>query len=392
MKVLSVVHAGGIEMPMLVDDDGLPIVDANEWLFGRRAQSPATLNRSLSELLPLFLWARDAGVDIRERYESGQGFLEAEITTGVVEQLRLSQRKRATVPRVSNQVLNLRLSTCRAFFSWLAREVIARCPSDDAKTLRIASQHAAVDEWLAQASVRQPVIGSPRSKALSTAQQTTLIEHLLPTGTGLGASPVIRFRNFVAIALMLTCGLRRGELLSLRVEDISFGAISSVRVTRRIVDKNDPRRPRPRIKRKTRVLELDANLASYVDQYIMICREQLVEKAKYDTPYLIVSDEGDPLSISRLYALFVELKTQFGAFLPENFSPHSLRHTFSETIERTLAVAGLDEHGRARALAFLRGDDSLKSQNVYLQRQTAEQANGALVKYQQSLLMMRREG
>ncbi|UZW62165.1 hypothetical protein [Lysobacter enzymogenes] len=165
---------------MLVDDDGLPVVDANEWLFGRRSQSPTTLSRSLSELLPLFLWARSKGVDIRERYESGLGFLEAEITTGVVEQLRLSQGKRATGVRVSNQVLNLRIATCRTFLAWLASEVIARYPSDDVKTQRIATQHAAVDEWLADASIRQPLARPVQAKALSLQQQIKLIEHVLP--------------------------------------------------------------------------------------------------------------------------------------------------------------------------------------------------------------------
>jgi integrase len=370
---------------MLVDDDGLPVVDANEWLFGRRSQSPTTLSRSLSELLPLFLWAHSKGVDIRERYESGMGFLEAEITTGVVEQLRLSQGKRATGLRVSNQVLNLRIATSRAFLAWLATEVIARYPSDDAKTQRIATQHAAVDEWLADASVRQPLARSVRAKALSPQQQIKLIEHVLPDVGGLGISRAMRFRNFVVIALLLTCGLRRGELLSLRVEDITFGAISSVSVTRRPVDRDDPRRPKPRIKRGSRLLELDPCLATYLDEYIVLHREALVEKAKVDTSYLIVSDEGHPLSISRLYALFVELKAQLGSLLPENFSPHSLRHTFSEVMERGMAAAGLDEGHRARALAMLRGDASLKSQNTYLQRETREQANKALARYQRSL-------
>jgi len=57
--------------------------------------------------------------------------------------------------------------------------------------------------------------------------------------------------------IMLNYGLRPGELLSLRVEDIEFGAISAIRVTRRPPNPNDKRNPRPQIKRNGRVLPID---------------------------------------------------------------------------------------------------------------------------------------
>lgn len=77
MRIVSIVHPAGHEMPMLLDGDGLPIPDPNEWLIGRRSLAPTTQSRLLSELVPLYGWAESNGIDIRQRIEGGQGFTEA---------------------------------------------------------------------------------------------------------------------------------------------------------------------------------------------------------------------------------------------------------------------------------------------------------------------------
>ncbi len=71
------------------------------------------------------------------------------------------------------------------------------------------------------------------------------------------------------VMLMLSFGLRPGELLSLRVEDVQLGGISSIRVHRRPPDAKDKRKPRPQIKRNGRTLSInDKALAKELDVYI----------------------------------------------------------------------------------------------------------------------------
>ncbi|MBE2211781.1 MAG: site-specific integrase [Xanthomonadaceae bacterium] len=386
MRIVSIIHPAGHEMPMLVDKDGLPIPDANEWLFGRRSQAPTTQSRVLSELVPLCRWAEDNAIDVRQRIEGGQGFTEAEIISGLVETLRLNFNSKDAKKRVSNSVFNLRLATCNAYLKWMCNECIARLASDDRRVDRIVAIKGLVHDWLTQSATAQPVSQNPSAKALTADQQSALAELLHPKIRGLGGTLAAKYRNFVAIMLMLLCGLRRGELLSLRVEDVTFGAIPSIQVRRRSPDPDDKRRPRPRVKRLPRTLALDPFLAHFINDYVMVHREVLLERSKTDTPYLIVSDEGDPLSISRIYALCVELRRKLKGVVPDNFSPHSLRHSFSESMEQALRNAGLDESRRAQALALLRGDTSLDSQNVYIEREIRERANLVLSKYQGSLV------
>ena len=380
MRIVSIVHPAGHEMPMLLDGDGLPIPDPNEWLIGRRSLAPTTQSRLLSELVPLYGWAESNGIDIRQRIEGGQGFTEAEVTSGLIEALRKNSKD--AKKRVGNSVFNQRLDTCNAYIKWICGECVARHAADDRRTDRIVEIRGLVNDWLTQRVVGQPVSKKSSAKALTADQQAALAEFLHPRFKGLGRTLATKSRNFVAIMLMLLCGFRRGELLSLQVQDITFGAIPSVDVRLRPPDAADRRKPRPRVKRLPRTLPLDPVLAHFIDEYIMVHRETLLEQSNLDTPYLIVSDEGDPLSISRLYAICVELRKELEGAVPENFSPHSLRHTFSESMEKALRSAGMDENRRAQALALLRGDSSLASQNVYLEREILERANSALVKYQ----------
>jgi len=47
----------------------------------------------------------------------------------------------------------------------------------------------------------------------------------------------------------------------------------------------------------------------------------------------------------------------------------------------------MEEDKRKQALAYLRGDSSLASQDVYIEQEVEEQANKALKKYQRDLIL-----
>lgn len=86
-------------------------------------------------------------------------------------------------------------------------------------------------------------------KGLNEAEVDFLLEVLhLDAEQGFGRDPAVKFRNYVSTGLMLFCGLRQGELLSLRVEDVEVGAISAIKIELRPADPLDVRKPRPQIK------------------------------------------------------------------------------------------------------------------------------------------------
>ena len=104
-----------------------------------------------------------------------------------------------------------------------------------------------------------------------------------------------------------------------------------------------------------------------------------------------MSDEGAPLSQSSITQFFQLLRARYPEKLPGNFTAKSLRHTFSSRMERVLRESGMDEQRRREALALLRGDSSLDSQDAYIAQEVEEQAIKSLKRYQASIISGRRE-
>lgn len=390
MNVEIITHPSGEQIPILLDKDGLPVPSPNEFILGRRALSSNTLTRNLRELAIFYRWLELRDIDLWDRIQTGRGFSEAEVRGGIVEALRLEQSETFGRARsgVSPHTFNQRLTTVRQYLAWCYDVYLGALPLSDLRYERIREQSVRILRWLDSTFLSTPPQSKGVRKGLSDKEARFLIDCLNPECPDpIGRDPAVRFRNYISTMIMLYCGLRPGELLTLRVEDIELGAISCIRVRRRPPDLKDTRRPRPQIKRSGRILPIDdPSFAAKLDQYIMEWRDVLESKSEEESDYLILSDEGTPLSQSSLTQLYQNLRTQFSNHLPEHLSAKALRHTFSSRIERALREAGVDEDRRRQALALLRGDSSLESQSVYIAQEIEEQANLALQRFQQKLL------
>lgn len=390
MRVEVVSHPSGDELPILLDEDGLPIPMPNEYIIGRRGLATKTLTRNLRELAVLYEWLDRKGIDLWERISTGKSFTEAEIRGGLVESLRrdITKNQKVTLLTVHPDTFNQRLTTIRKYFELLFDQYLGSMPYDDMRYERIRDHKKRAISWLDSSFINAPPANASKQKGLTLNQAKFLTDCLDPLSEELfGRDPAVRFRNYVSVLIMLNYGLRPGELLSLKVEDIEFGAISAIRVTRRPPDLKDKRKPRPQIKRNGRVMPIDnPTFARKINEYIMTWREQLEEKSKVESEYLILSDDGDPLSQPSIVQFFQLLRKRFANELPTNLTAKSLRHTFSSNMERELRAMGVKEDRRTEALADLRGDSSLLSQNVYIAQEVQEQANIAMQKYHKKLL------
>jgi len=390
MRVEIVNHPSGDQLPILLDDDGLPMPMPSEFVVGRRALGTNTLVRNLRELAVLYQWFKREGIDLWERISKGRAFTEAEISGGLIESLRRDYSKGRKVKKftVTPNSFNQRLTTVRQFFGLFFDIYLGSIPHDDIRYERIRDQKMRTIKWLDDSFINAPPTNASKQKGLTQKQAKFLVRCLDPEKDVIfGRDPAVRFRNYVSVMIMLNYGLRPGELLSLLVGDIEFGAISAIRVTRRPPNPNDKRKPKPQIKRNGRVMPIDnAALAKRIDQYIMTWRDKLEEKAIKESDYLILSDEGEPLSQPSMVQLFQLLRKRFPEDLPSNLSAKSLRHTFSSNMERELREGGMEEGHRAEALAELRGDSSLDSQLVYISQEIQEQTNQAMRNYHRKIL------
>lgn len=390
MRVETITHPSGEQIPILLDMSGLPISAPNEFVLGRRASSTHTLIRNLRELSVFYRWLERQSIDLWERIENGKFFSEAELKGSLIEALRRDQCAGKKVARltISPDTFNQRLTTVRQYLRWCFDLYLSQLPLTDIRYERLRDHGFRNIKWLDSSFMSASPVKKGNPKALNDQQIRNLIQCLEPESSdSIGRNPAVKFRNYISTLLMLYCGLRPGELLSLRVEDIELGSISGVHVRRRSPDPNDNRKPRPRIKRNGRLIPIvDSKFARSLNEYIMTWRSELESDSAVDTDYLILSDEGFPLSHPSLNLLYEELRRRFPSQLPQHLTARALRHTFSSKMEQSLRNAGLAEERRRQALAVLRGDSSLESQSVYISQEIEDQANIALKNYQKKLL------
>lgn len=391
MRIEIITHKTGEQIPMMVDGTGLPVVLPNEFVLSRRYLSTNTLVRNLRELAVLYLWLEREKFDFSAKLLAQNSFNEAELKGSMIEALRLNQT-RGGVRAVSPNTFNQRLTTIRQFTGWCMDVLTSQLPLSSPDYERLRERRSFLLKTLNNSFMSAPPLKRSLRKGLTDDQVDFMLDVLNPKlGEGFGRDSAVKFRNYASIGLMLFCGLRPGELLSLRVEDIQLGAISAVKVERRPADPSDKRRPRPQIKRNGRVIPIEnRELAFALNEYIVTWREELESKSDRDSDYLVLSDDGSPLSQSSVNQFFQLLRSRYSDRLPENLTAKSLRHTFSSRLERVLRESGMDEHRRREALALLRGDSNLDSQDAYIAQEVEEQAIKSLRRYQAEVVLGRK--
>lgn len=389
MRVEMIAHDSGDLLPIILGDDGLPLVTPNEFIISRRALSANTLIRNARALAIFHSWIDRQKIDLECKITGIRSFSEAELNGSLLEFFRRDQGKKKKVKKINvdPKTINQRLTTVRQYLVWYCGVLAGMVPNTSQDYERISKNKDLIVSLIDRCFIKAPPTNRVE-KSLSIRHLQALKSLLdLSVPGAFGKNEAVNCRNYVMVMIMLHYGLRPGELLSLRVEDIEIGAISAIRVTRRPPDKNDTRKPRPQIKRNGRVLPIDDfNFAKKLDSYISEYRDVLSVNAKFDSDYLILSDEGAPLSQSSVIQFFQILRKRYSDKLPKHLSAKTLRHVFSCEIEKQLRDSGVDEERRRKALAYLRGDSSLNSQNVYIDKEIEEQAHRALKRYQQGII------
>ena len=391
MKIELVTHKTGEQIPIMLDALGMPVVLPNEFILSRRSLSTNTLVRNLRELSILYQWLEKSNCDLSVKLLAQNSFTEAELKGGLIEALRIDQAN-GRISAVAPNTFNQRLTTIRQYFSWCMDVLTSQLSLSSLDYERLRERKSFLLKTLDGSFMSATPMKKNIRKGLTEDEVDFLLSVLRPDDEqGFGRDSAVKFRNYVSVGLMLFCGLRPGEVLSLRVEDLQVGAISAIKVQRRPADPLDVRRPRPQIKRNGRVIPIEnRQFAFALNEYIVTWRDVLESKSEDESDYLIVSDEGAPLSQSSITQFFQLLRSHYADHLPGHLTAKSLRHTFSSRLERVFRASGMDEQRRREALALLRGDSSLDSQDTYIAQEVEEQAVKSLRKYQVEIMSGRK--
>jgi integrase len=217
-------------------------------------------------------------------------------------------------------------------------------------------------------------------------------------------NPIIKKRNYLMFALIRELGIRRGEMLSLKISMMDLtGDKPSIWVKRHHDDIYDTRKNQPVAKTRERLLPLKSYLAELLNDYIINDRLLIPEAKKH--PYLFVVHRnsktcGQPVSIntfdSEIIRKMQEVDKAFNAI-----HAHAFRHAWNEKLSLSI-----DEHNKksatdkldgkpakepitpereAKIRKHLMGHSSEKSGEVYNSRHIKEKANELMLDEQMSL-------
>jgi integrase len=294
-----------------------------------------------------------------------------------LEKARMRAKPVELPPQVVAETKGIRLMYIRDYFAWLARRALLKV--DYRRPV-----HQALSETarlvIGQLSARMPS-SSQRNQLRARQGVSPEVRQRIVEVTHPGSpenpwkNDHVRVRNHLIFMWLLELGLRKGELLGIRLDDINLRS-GEVEIARRPDNPDEPRRDAPLNKGKDRLLALGDGLADLTRAYVHGPRRAI--KGARKSPYLLVATgTGRPLTKAAVSKLFVELRSKVPG-LPEELCPHVLRHTWNDDFSEFMDERGVspeeEEKMRKQQMGW---SDSSKMAAVYTRRHTRRKTNEA---------------
>jgi len=403
---------------MLHDGQGVPLFYPTLFATSQLRNAGAAVNtirNKLADLVVLLRWEQANGRDLIAEFRTGRFLTVADIVSlrdfakldmrdlrsvedsakdrneGVVDFLEARVASSPVRATIGGQQHFNRISTFADYLEFTASVVtqhqnspqIAQEIARMARTIRKHRPRGLKKRWDDDSDLRSP--------------PSELIERFMAIGAESDPRnpfrhPEVQLRNDIIFGLLRHTGMRRGELLSLRLDQFELGHEPYVWVRRNQDDRHDSRRYQPVAKTKERPLPLPESLAKQIDRYMLKVRSKIGPARRH--PYLLVSHRkgrtwGMPLSASALSSqIFSRMRAVDAAF--EAIHPHAFRHHFnyelSVSIDRHNAKSRSGEHAEASPIseakeldvrAFLNGHRSKASGATYNRRHIREASDKA---------------
>jgi len=389
VTVIHLVLDNGERLPCLVDQrTWLPMRLATRWAvrYRRYRVQASTLAGNLRVVGKIYSWAATvAGLDLDPYLTSG-AILDARQLESLAVYLRQSKSHQGGI--VSASTYNQQLGVVENFITW----TLYPANRGGATTLTFEQLSSARDRLkLLFRSLRMRGGTSLRHQPLTNTAVEAIRAVIAPERGANGAwyfsdggfSADTALRNWIMFEMALELGLRRGELLKLRLDSLPRGTEEGLKVLRHPDDPDDSRQVEPAVKTAERLLPVSRPLLQALRAYLTLPPPQ--GRVRGRSPYLFVTRRGDPLAIDTARDVIRSIGRR------ANVAPlswHRLRHTWAE---RMAAVLLAQPNGLDR-LMYLGGWTHPESPKRYIQRALEEQAGQSLRDYHAQLYRALPEG
>jgi integrase len=377
--VLRVVLENGERLPCLVDSaTWLPVRVGTRWAIRHRRYrvQSSTLVSNLRVLCRLYIWAnQSAGFDLDDFLTAGR------VLDGrQIESLASELRSNSDRSPADTGAFDHRLSVVEDFLRW-SLDSSNRGGGHALTIARLSAERGRLHDIFR--SLRVGGRPANRIQPLEDHQIKAIRDAIGPQGSSPSAwtfrevfAAHARLRNWLMFEVALELGIRRGELLKLRLDSLPRGANDGILILRRPDDPNDSRPHEPAVKTAERAIPASRFLLAAIRAYLTY--PPPLGRVSGRSPYLFVARSGDPLSSDRADDVIVAIGRHAGV---TPLSWHRLRHTWAEAMAEVLA----DQPNGMDRLVYLGGWKSSSSASRYFQRAIAKQATASVREYQRKL-------
>jgi integrase len=411
--VRTVVLQSGERLPILLNSDtGSPLFEPTVYSLTElraRNRAAATIEQALRAVLVLYRFTHSHGIDLSARLAEGRllqlgeidelvrhcrlrlgasGHSDASVAASVLRARSTDSVWMRSAPaplEVDASSAALRLRYIRDYVRWLATDRLQHIERSDPAHVALLGEAELVVRLLGQR------IPSTASRDFVGQRQGLSPEALARLNEVVSASSAenpwkgahARERNALIVHWLRSLGLRRGELLGIRILNINFQA-NEVRITRHADDPEDPRTRQPNTKTYGRLVPLDDELAQLTRQYIMGARRAIAGARKHD--YLFVANgTGAPLTLGAVDHIFTALRRKYPD-LPSDLSAHVLRHTWNDRFSELMDEKGVPEEIEHKMRSRLMGwSETSKTASTYTRRHVHKRAREAALQLQRSI-------
>ncbi|NWB16236.1 site-specific integrase [Pseudomonas sp. D6002] len=386
----------GERFSILVDESGMPLYYPALYVTAElrgASLSINTINSALSALKAMYIWQGYYGLDLESRFKRSELLLAHEIHSlrdfmqkpfesmvpqgGNVVALKGRQKK------VSKDNQYNRMSVIASYVGFLAGRL-------HPMTATSAKEIAAL---AAQIKANRPKIGdksdADRSDSHLDDDVLDLVEEILKPGNE--SNPVadigLQFRNALMFTILRLTGMRRGELLNLKIEDFDF-AKNTLRIVRRADSDGDPRTYQPLAKTRERSFPLIPELMERIHDYVSKHRGKVPGARKHG--YLFVvhrpgKTQGWPVSNSGFGKFIEKLSGLADEFA--GLHAHALRHHWNYVFSKSCDDKNWTPEKEQKLRSYLMGwSETSGTANTYNKRHIKEAASKAAMVLQEKHL------
>lgn len=411
-KVRLLKLISGERFPILLDGEGMPLFEPTVYALTElraRNQAANTISSNLRSIQVFYLFLNLRGIDLSTRLSSGQLISLCEVedlarlcrlpverldamlndpaeTREQSKPLSLEKARMRSHADAHEEVdpafAGTRMHYIRGYIEWLVSDRLARHGLDKQVSNNLISSLSRVLPAITARIPRGKQHGPLNQReGLAPEMVTELLRVVSPQSSdNPWRGEYARYRNALIVHWLYYLGLRRGELLGVKISDIDFRK-GTVTIHRRADDSNDPRTNQPQSKTKAREMPLDDGLKSLTYAYVLNQRASLAGARKHE--FLFCADlTGQPMSLPALNKVFNVLREKCPG-LPASLSPHVLRHTWNDRFSEEMDKRQTSEESEKKIRSYLMGwSETSGTAATYTRRHTRKKAQEVSLKMQ----------